>query len=219
MLVVVLFASPIFIASTLDSRLHNKQPNVRPYKWGYWMGCSCFLPPLIMIVGDFVPLLIIFSIFVPIGFLVIDRNRWALIVVTLLTCNPVIWIANIFYIRNRWREMGDSSSPTQPTFSEEPTAPAPIVPSVTPDEQKLLVARMLDEKFAPPSPPLPPPQSVSNKPVSSGGCFFVRIAYEVKGPFSVDQLKALIEVGTINLDTQCCKEGTQNWMHIYSLAI
>ena len=110
---VLVLLGPIRLAGWLNKRLHVKQPNARPFMWGYWLGLGCFLAPVLMTAqtdGSISFFLTAALLYVPIGVFVILRHRWALIAITILSFNPIIWVANIFYIKNRWSEM---RAPTQ----------------------------------------------------------------------------------------------------------
>jgi hypothetical protein len=112
-MIFVVIILPILLAVWLNKRLHVKQPNARPFIWGYWLGFGCFLAPLFAMAqndGSISFSLIAALLYVTIGVFVISRHRWALIAITIFSFNPIIWIANIFYIRNRWSEM---KTPTQ----------------------------------------------------------------------------------------------------------
>src|SRR5262249_48626008 len=100
----------ICIAIWMNRRLHSRHPSVRPFTWGYWNGLSCFLiTPLMMgasagekaFVGHEIVL-------IPIGIFVLLRHRWAFIAATVLTYNPIYYVANGIYIYRRWTEMGIS---------------------------------------------------------------------------------------------------------------
>lgn len=77
------------------------------------------------------------------------------------------------------------------------------------------VARALDERYAPPPPP-PQRSPVAETPTHQQ-CYFVYFAEAVKGPFSMEQIKALLSFTTVSLETQCCKEGTQDWFPLNQL--
>lgn len=64
---------------------------------------------------------------------------------------------------------------------------------------RLTVARAIDRSHALPLPPR---------------SFYVHLPNGVKGPFSTEQLRALISVGTVSPATQCCIEGTQDWQPV-----
>jgi hypothetical protein len=55
-----------------------------------------------------------------------------------------------------------------------------------------------------PKPP-PPPQSPQTD------SYFLYINDEVKGPFSVSQINALLQVASVTSKTKCCPQGTQEW--------
>ena len=60
-------------------------------------------------------------------------------------------------------------------------------------------------------PPVPrPPHSHHQQPVK----LFLFIANEVKGPFSFEQIRGIITSGAATLETQCCKEGTEDWRSV-----
>jgi len=67
------------------------------------------------------------------------------------------------------------------------------------------------EAMAIPNPvPLPPrpPQPLQTD------SYFLYINDEVKGPFSVSQINALLQVASVTHETQCCPQGTQEWRTI-----
>jgi hypothetical protein len=55
------------------------------------------------------------------------------------------------------------------------------------------------EGMAIPVRPMPPP------------AYYLYLNNQVQGPFSTDQIKALVQVDTAKADTPCCAEGTQEW--------
>jgi hypothetical protein len=59
--------------------------------------------------------------------------------------------------------------------------------------------------------PAPPPTPISSE------SFFIFLADEVKGPFTLEQLHALLQVATICSDTPCCKTGTEGWVPAQSI--
>jgi hypothetical protein len=127
-LAIALFAVPLIGVFRLDKRLHARHPDTRPFKWGYWMGMMCFLAPLFALgntdgnTGAFIGASLIY---VPVGVFVLLRHRWALITATVLSLNPIIWLANSIYIRNRWREMGAPARAPQRSGGCEAPPPAP----------------------------------------------------------------------------------------------
>ena len=103
-------ASIWFFTSWPDKRLHAKHPKSLPFKWGYWMGMLCFLIPLVMAIDNTMLALVLAPIYFPVGIFVSRRQRWALVTATILSINPLLWIINTIYIRNRWVEMSSSSN-------------------------------------------------------------------------------------------------------------
>jgi hypothetical protein len=61
---------------------------------------------------------------------------------------------------------------------------------------------------APPPMQVPPPVLRPAPPESK---LFVFFGTEVKGPYSRDQLRALLDAGSITPETQVCVEGTETW--------
>jgi len=63
------------------------------------------------------------------------------------------------------------------------------------------------DKDPPPIPPSLPPPPIP----SPATTFFLQIANQVEGPFTMDELGARREAGTISSDTMCCASGTEEW--------
>lgn len=61
------------------------------------------------------------------------------------------------------------------------------------------------------SPPLLP-----GRPAPPTPKLFILIADEVKGPYTREQIRALLDTGAVSADTQACREGTENWETISS---
>lgn len=134
----LIFGLPIWGAFALNWRLHRKYPSAKPFAWGYWIGISSFLAPLMILssVNQQVPdmtaatkgmiffgLMIIYA---PLGFKAIRRSRSALVWITILSFNPALWIVNYIYFRNRWDELGTNQK-------EGPISPATKVHGSTSD--------------------------------------------------------------------------------------
>ena len=128
----------IFLAIWFDKRLHVKQPNARPFKWGYWNGLCCFL--LTPLVGsaaagpktEFDVMILLEIIFIPLGIFVLLRHRWAFIAATALSFNPIYWIVNAIYISRRWTEMGRPDSRRSTTSARISHYKDPIASSARP---------------------------------------------------------------------------------------
>jgi len=103
-----------FIAKKLNTNHKTLYPDYQDYKWGYFMGVGSmvygtlyslfyFFIFISVSVGlqDIVILLAIFLIPVILGYFVCKKSKQAMIWVTILSLNPIIWIINYFYIKNR----------------------------------------------------------------------------------------------------------------------
>ena len=154
----------------------------------------------------------VFIVVCQFGFILVPRLRdvglhgaFSLLILVPII-NGIFFIVLIFLPPNMF---------TKPVTESPPPQVSPPFPEVvTPHTRTVEVARALDDRFTPPP---PPPQSRSSQATPSDRAFFIYLADEVKGPFSADQLKALVAVSTINLDTQCCTQGTQDWFPIRNL--
>ena len=114
------------VAKKIDKKHQLEQPNDRGYIWGYFQGITLLvwhslliLLSVLMILdpteyfkkndidltidpslsGFFALLVTIFVIQIGIG--ILERSRLSLIIFTIFTFNPVIWVINFFYIRRR----------------------------------------------------------------------------------------------------------------------
>jgi hypothetical protein len=114
------------VAKKIDKKHQLEQPNDRGYIWGYFQGITLLvwhslliLLSVLMILdpteyfkkndidftidptlsGFFALLVTMFVIQIGIG--ILERSRLSLIIFTIFTFNPVIWVINFFYIRRR----------------------------------------------------------------------------------------------------------------------
>ena len=88
--------------------------NKESYIWGYFMAAyyfifSAFILGFIVSLlmdeeTDFMPLILLIPAIINanIGYLIVKKNRNALMLGTVLTLNPIIWVVNYFYIKNRY---------------------------------------------------------------------------------------------------------------------
>lgn len=119
----VIFGLPIWGAFALNKRLHIRNPSAKPFAWGYWIGISAFLAPLFILssVNQQMPDMTIATkgmiffglmiVYVPLGFKAMGRNKSALTWITILSFNPLLWIVNYIYLRNRWDEFDSLEKP------------------------------------------------------------------------------------------------------------
>ena len=105
---------------SMNESLHKKIPDVKPYAWGYYIGLIGALSGtavgILQFVAasktygsrsdSFVLLGILFLVTAVVHFFIIKRNKWAWIVGIILQLNPILWIINGIYLKNRWSEMG-----------------------------------------------------------------------------------------------------------------
>src|SRR6266516_4265947 len=111
-IVALFFLPPIIIARLLNRRHGRLRPKCRPYAWGYWLGLTGFFAPIFAMgpvanhesqaLGS---MFIVAVIYYPLSILTLLRNRWGLLLLTIFSLNPVIWIINALYIPHRWAEM------------------------------------------------------------------------------------------------------------------
>lgn len=114
----------IYPAIALNQNFLTRNPSYKPFTWGY------FNSLLLIVVGILSSGLwiwlysqtsgnhdiIIWGILLTtMGIFLYQRNRWAWVVFSILNLNPVSWIINGIYLKNRWREMrGGKDSKSQP---------------------------------------------------------------------------------------------------------
>jgi len=117
--------APFILPFILENKRRKKFPETRPYRWGYFIGfCSIavafsLLDILISRNLDFFSCSIVsavIAIYFLLGFFIIKRKRWAVVIGTILTLNPIIWICNIFYLKKRWREFTAEAHGTPQLF-------------------------------------------------------------------------------------------------------
>jgi hypothetical protein len=119
---------PAFVLE--NARSKRSAGGTRPYTWGYFLGSwgvifgvAIFLPTIFLTTDPAVifPLFIASLLYAVSGYFVIKRRKWAWVVLTILTLNPILWIAHYLYGRNRWHELGDPSHRTPPS-ANRPTS-------------------------------------------------------------------------------------------------
>jgi len=107
------------LSERMNKKLLESTPQPQPYKWGFFLGLAGTLAygglGIIMLgyslfAQDGEPLegiitAILFALFVIPHVLTIKRKKWALILATISTINPIVWIASISYIKKRWGEL------------------------------------------------------------------------------------------------------------------
>jgi S1-C subfamily serine protease/tetratricopeptide (TPR) repeat protein len=121
--VLVAVVASICIASSLEKRLKARLPATRPYMWGFFWGCSAVAcGPLAVVAalgmavagidgrwetfGLFLALTVWLALIAVSGWFIIQRKRWAWVLGTAVSFNPIVWIINGIYAHNRWGEFG-----------------------------------------------------------------------------------------------------------------
>jgi uncharacterized membrane protein YfcA len=119
-LFIALVALPAALASfVLEGRRKSvAPPRELPYTWGFYIGTSGLLLGVYSLFMAFymsisggknassvaIVLLVLAAVWGPAGYFAIKRRRWAWVVSTIASFNPVWWIANSVYGHNRWDE-------------------------------------------------------------------------------------------------------------------
>lgn len=142
-------------ADVLEKRLKLRLPNIRPYKWGYFVGCISISFAILPLLAVALTVLIAFVRAEPVdndfffflllvlhgicGFYIIKRKRWAWVVSTVFSFNPLIWIVSGIYAGRRWQEFANESrsSLRTPTSPDIPFKPLPTSPSAAISEPSL----------------------------------------------------------------------------------
>jgi len=111
------------LANSWDKKLHEKSPDVMPFKWGYFVAWMGIITGVVMAFLSFrnqalwyrksdVDLVwgVICLGYAWIHYFMLQRHRLAWVVGVILHFNPVAWIINAIYIKNRWSEMGGKTT-------------------------------------------------------------------------------------------------------------
>jgi NADPH:quinone reductase-like Zn-dependent oxidoreductase len=98
---------PIIAAFVLNRRFRERNPDKRPYRWGYYFGMMAFIGGLLL--GRFLDfgltgVIVCGLLYGLLAWFFAQRRRWAWIALTILSFNPIAWIINAIYLRRRWVE-------------------------------------------------------------------------------------------------------------------
>jgi drug/metabolite transporter (DMT)-like permease len=115
-LVAMLIAIPL--AFTKNTDLHEKTPEARPFKWGYFGGFVGLIGGGLLLLLDLFTIMqggpavewatisIVYTLVVVlVAYWVLQRKKWAWVVFTIMQINPIMWIINGIYGARRWKEM------------------------------------------------------------------------------------------------------------------
>lgn len=130
---IVSFPCAIFL-----ERLRRRRgiPNTRPYAWGFFQGISGLIWGALIAVAAAGAIiddnwhvaaaaLVAALAYIGSGWGVIRRYRWAWVPHTVLSLNPLWWIINSVYLRNRWREMAGTNASSDSPFADHLTETRP----------------------------------------------------------------------------------------------
>jgi NADPH:quinone reductase-like Zn-dependent oxidoreductase len=98
---------PIIVAFILNRRFRERNPDKRPYRWGYYFGMMSFIGGLLL--GRFLDfgltgVIVCGLLYGLLAWFFAQRHHWAWIVLTILSFNPIAWIINAIYLWKRWGE-------------------------------------------------------------------------------------------------------------------
>ena len=118
----------------LEGKANKNHPDRKPYTWGYFVGVGALtsgaLYALLMFYAALeayrdkdilIALGFLFAIHSIAGYYVIKRKKIAWVISTVLLLNPIGWIVNGIYAKNRWSELHgvtDSNTPAVSSASE-----------------------------------------------------------------------------------------------------
>jgi len=107
--ILVVLIAAIAISRKMNKKLITQKPQCKAYVWGYFLGVTGFLSGVIVLLMGIdtsqVLLIIAGGIIILSSYFTVKRYKWALIIITILNLNIFVWVANIFYIKNRWKEL------------------------------------------------------------------------------------------------------------------
>ena len=102
-------------------------PDQRSFAWGFFLSYAACLAAIYvpggLVMGGVNGLATAAYglVFTVAGVFMYKRRRWAWLVGTLLSFNPIVYIINIIYLKNRWNEMQkEESAATGETRRQEP---------------------------------------------------------------------------------------------------
>ncbi len=119
----VLAIPAALISYSLERRRRKHHPERHPYQWGFFVSLDVFFLGAFVLLNAFTDLITgrygvgAWKFFFGAVYLVVGRlgARWTrtgLVASTILTLNPLVWLVGIFYLRKRWKELGDPNAVT-----------------------------------------------------------------------------------------------------------
>ena len=115
----------------------SKNPKLLPFAWGFFVGYMGVVFSVISAASLFIGSgrkygsasaeMVALGVFMLLTALIhvymIKRNKWAWLLGIIISFNPILWIVNGIYLKNRWHEMGGRtiSFPSQVLFEKSTT--------------------------------------------------------------------------------------------------
>lgn len=103
------------VSFPMEARRRERMPRTLPYTWGIYVGVQSGLCGIVLLVlallqlattpGAALFFVLIGALYTWAGLTTIQRYRGGFVLATILGLNPIWWIANTIYIRNRWQEL------------------------------------------------------------------------------------------------------------------
>jgi len=107
---------PIVAALGLNRRFRRRHPGKRPYRWGYYFSIEAALAGIglgILLEPGVLGVALCGLIYAVLAWFFARRQRWAWLVLTVLSLNPLVWVINLVYLSKRWAEDA-ASAPAAP---------------------------------------------------------------------------------------------------------
>ena len=98
---------PVLAALALNRGFRRRNPGNRPYRWGYYFGLMSIVFGLLlgmMLESGAIAVIACGAAYAVLAWFFARRHRWAWIMLTVLSLNPIAWIINAVYLRKRWAE-------------------------------------------------------------------------------------------------------------------
>ena len=116
------FATTVIVSTPMAWRsnrtLQSETPEARPFMWGYYQGYSGIIAGALWIMlsiygaangnvnaSDALMISGFGGACIALGWYTIKRNAYALVALTIISCNVVHYVINAIYIKNRWKEL------------------------------------------------------------------------------------------------------------------
>lgn len=98
---------PIILAFVLNRHFQQRNPETRPYRWGYYFSMMSVIAGLgigIALEAGIFAVIVGGVIYAILAWFFAQRRHWAWIALTIFSFNPIAWIINTIYFRKRWAE-------------------------------------------------------------------------------------------------------------------